>query len=252
MGSSHRRGKVIIVLSFSVGVGVAALLSKGPNAATSSGDWTTDELAIDMAWQSVLARPSQVMPPTKFPAVPASELKPLVARSVQGTFSNRNELFRTNAFPKTAAFTGLELPNSNLIDVRQILRSSPVQKCISANEYASVCGNLVVLRPSTALRATTSGKIDIDADEIIKKASSKLDSIEDKPTVALFAGGAAVALVVLNGVVSSLESIPLLPKLFEIVGAGYSTYFSYRYLLNKDKRAELVKDIEKVKDEVFR
>merc|ERR1712048_971233 len=203
-----------------------------------------------MAWQSVLTRPSQFILPTKPLAIPVPDLKPLVARGVQGTFPNRNELFRANAFPKTPAFAGLDLSNSNLIDVRRILRSSPVQKCISANEYASVCGNLVVLRPSTALRATTSGKIDIDADEILAKATSKLDSIEDKPTVALFAGGAAVALVVLNGVVSSLDSIPLLPKLFEIVGAGYSTYFSYRYLLNKDKRADLLKDLEKIKEDL--
>merc|ERR1719356_2180093 len=141
---------------------MAAFLSKLPVAVTSSGSLTIEEPAIDMAWQFML--------PIKTSAIPAPELKPLVARGVQGTFPNRNELFRANAFPKTPAFAGLDLSNSNLIDVRQILRSSPVQKCISANEYASVCGNLVVLRPSTALRATTSGKIDIDADEIIKKA----------------------------------------------------------------------------------
>merc|ERR1712187_617350 len=122
--------------------------------------------------------------------------------------------------------------------------------CVSANQYASVCGNLVVLRPSTVFRATTKGKVDIDADEILADVTSKLDSIEVKPTVARFAGGADVALVVLNGVVSSLDSIPLLPKLFEIVGAGYSAYFTYRYLLNKDKRADLLKDVEKIKEDL--
>merc|ERR1712178_440370 len=97
-----------------------------------------------------------------------------------------------------------------------------------------------------------SPKVDIDADSIIADATSKLDSIENKPEKALYAGGAVVALVVLNGIVTSLKSIPLLPKLFEIVGAGYSAYFGYRYLLNKANRAELVSDIERVKDDIFR
>merc|ERR1712232_928231 len=132
-----------------------------------------------------------------------------------------------------------------------VLRSGHAQKCIRAHPYASLCGNLVVLRPSTAVHATTGKSPKIDADGIIKDVTGKLDSIDNKPQVALYAGTAVVGLVVLNGIVTSLESIPLLPKLLEIVGAGYSGYFTYRYLLNKDNRAELVTDIEKLKEEVF-
>merc|ERR1719198_1515145 len=119
------------------------------------------------------------------------------------------------------------------------------------DKHASLCGNLVLLRPSTALRASKE-KSNLNADDLVKDLSTQFDTIENKPEKALYAGGAVVAFVVLNGIVTSLESIPLLPKLFEIVGTGYSAYFTYRYLLNKDKRTELVSDIEKVKDDVFR
>merc|ERR1712064_182480 len=101
-------------------------------------------------------------------------------RELQTSSAQRNEAVRVNAFPN-----------------------------------AAVCGNLVVLRPSTALRAEK-----FDAEKVLSDVTAKVDAIDNKPQVALYAGGAVVALVVLNGVVTSLESIPLLPKLFEIVGAG--------------------------------
>jgi hypothetical protein len=41
-----------------------------------------------------------------------------------------------------------------------------------------------------------------------------------------------------------------LPKLFELVGLGYSAWFTYRYLLFKSSREELVEDIETLKKKI--
>lgn len=41
-----------------------------------------------------------------------------------------------------------------------------------------------------------------------------------------------------------------LPKLFELVGLGYSAWFTYRYLLFKSSREELVEDIEALKKKI--
>lgn len=41
-----------------------------------------------------------------------------------------------------------------------------------------------------------------------------------------------------------------LPKVFELVGLGYSAWFTYRYLLFKSSREELVEDIEALKKKI--
>merc|ERR1712050_466210 len=130
----------------------------------------------------------------------------------------------------------------------QALRS-PTQKCIMADKHAAVCGNIVVLRPSVALRAEK-GSSSLDADTIVDDLKKRIDSIEDKPQAALYAGGTVVALGLANSIVSTVESLPLIPKLFELVGLGYTAWFSYRYLHFKSSRQELIQDIEDLKKKV--
>jgi len=43
---------------------------------------------------------------------------------------------------------------------------------------------------------------------------------------------------------------PQIPKLFELVGLGYTAWFVYRYLLFKDSREELVKDVDSLKKKI--
>merc|ERR1712019_143130 len=103
------------------------------------------------------------------------------------------------------------LASSRVVDVRDVLRSSPIKECVYVNQHASLCGNLVVLRPSTALRATAGDKkeVSVNVDEVVKGVTEKLDSIEDKPQAALYAGGALVAVLISNSIVSSIEALPL-------------------------------------------
>merc|ERR1719356_246907 len=181
------------------------------------------DLTTDMAWQPLQTQPSQ----------------PLRSIAVG---------FRTNALANPSA-----LASSRVLDVREVLKSSRAKQCVYVNQHASLCGNLVILRPSTALRATAGDKkeVSVNVDEVVKGVTEKLDAIEDKPQAALYAGGALVAVLITNSIVTSIEALPLLPKLLELVGTGYSAWFTYRYLLKKDTRAELVADIEKVKADVL-
>lgn len=48
----------------------------------------------------------------------------------------------------------------------------------------------------------------------------------------------------------AINSVPLLPKVFELVGLGYSAWFTYRYLLFKSNREELLDDIEVLKKKI--
>eukprot|EP00747_Dinoflagellata_sp_TGD_P156686 gnl/TRDRNA2_/TRDRNA2_177681_c1_seq3.p2 gnl/TRDRNA2_/TRDRNA2_177681_c1~~gnl/TRDRNA2_/TRDRNA2_177681_c1_seq3.p2 ORF type:complete len:253 (-),score=42.57 gnl/TRDRNA2_/TRDRNA2_177681_c1_seq3:378-1031(-) len=172
------------------------------------------EPSIDMAWPSMQVRPSQSM------------------QSARG--------FRMNALP-------------NLVtDVRETLAQSPAaQKCMVAGKHATVCGNLVLLRPSTALRAEADGKAQsVDAEKLVQDLKGNFDAIENKPLAALYAGGAVVALTTVNGILTSVDNFPLLPSLFETVGIGYSGWFAYRYLLTKGAREELTQEIDELKKKV--
>ena len=80
--------------------------------------------------------------------------------------------------------------------------------------------------------------------------TEKWESVEDKPQAILYAGGAVVAVVLVNSIVGAVNSLPLFPKVFELVGLGYSAWFTYKYLLFKSSRAELAADIEELKAKI--
>ncbi|KAL6635171.1 hypothetical protein ACP70R_027842 [Stipagrostis hirtigluma subsp. patula] len=79
---------------------------------------------------------------------------------------------------------------------------------------------------------------------------SKLD-IEVTPTLILTGSGAFVALWILSSVVSAIDSVPLLPKLLELVGICYSIWFAARYLIFKERRDELFARFEDLKQRII-
>ncbi|VVB09828.1 unnamed protein product [Arabis nemorensis] len=78
----------------------------------------------------------------------------------------------------------------------------------------------------------------------------KLDS-NNTYSILLYGSGGIVALYLTSVIVGSLESIPLLPKLMEVVGLGYTLWFTTRYLLFKRNREELKMKISEIKKQVI-
>jgi len=245
-------GKAVVLIAFAFGLGLGALI-----AVTSSGGQMTNDPSIDMAWQSTLANPSQSMLPVKsLPAMQPPKAFPFMqspsASAIAGAVS-RTTGFRTNALHNPSALAGSPMSQNNVPDIRNALGFSPGQKCFYANKHASLCGNVVVLRPETALRAESGNKNalkDIDSEQILKDLSERWDAVEDKTAFTLYAGGAVVALYFANSILATVNAIPLLPGLFEAVGLGYSGWFAYRYLLTKSSRQELVADIDELKKKI--
>jgi len=66
----------------------------------------------------------------------------------------------------------------------------------------------------------------------------------------IYGGGAIVAVWLSSIVVGAINSVPLLPKLMELVGLGYTGWFVYRYLLFKTSRKELATDIDTLKSKI--
>jgi hypothetical protein len=242
-------GKAVVLLAFALGLGLGAFI-----AVNSSGGQMTDASGIDMAWQSTLARPSQsVMPVKSLPVMQRSRTFPFMQTpmaSASPESPSRTTGIRTNALRNPSALVGSGVRQNGVLDIRNALGFAPNQKCVYANQHASLCGNVVVLRPSTALRAADKDSSSFDAEEILKDLSEKWDAVEDKTTVALYGGGALFALYLTNSIVSTVNAIPLLPGLLETVGLGYTGYFAYRYLLTKSSRQELVADIEEIKKKI--
>ena len=82
------------------------------------------------------------------------------------------------------------------------------------------------------------------------KTTTQWDAVEDKPSAILYAGGAVVLLWLASTVVGAVNAVPLLPKLLELVGLGYTSWFVYRYLLFKSSREELLADVEELKKKI--
>ncbi|KAG7031301.1 Protein CURVATURE THYLAKOID 1D, chloroplastic [Cucurbita argyrosperma subsp. argyrosperma] len=78
----------------------------------------------------------------------------------------------------------------------------------------------------------------------------KLESV-DKYSLALYGGGASFGLWLVSAVVGAVDSIPLVPKLLEIVGLGYTLWFAARFLLFKESRDELAAKIDEIKEQVI-
>ncbi|CAL5019670.1 unnamed protein product [Urochloa decumbens] len=83
-------------------------------------------------------------------------------------------------------------------------------------------------------------------DEILSKLN-----IEVTPTLILTGSGAFVTLWVLSSIVSAIDSVPLLPKFLELVGTGYSIWFTAQYLIFKESRDDLFAKFEDLKQRII-
>ncbi|KAF9617757.1 hypothetical protein IFM89_038519 [Coptis chinensis] len=94
----------------------------------------------------------------------------------------------------------------------------------------------------------TSGSVEVG--ELFSDIKEKWEAVENKSTVLVYGGGAVVAIWLSSIVVGAINSVPLLPKIMELVGLGYTGWFVYRYLLFKSSRKELATDIESLKKKI--
>ncbi|KAK9678860.1 hypothetical protein RND81_11G237500 [Saponaria officinalis] len=86
--------------------------------------------------------------------------------------------------------------------------------------------------------------------DIVDNLGIKLES-EDSYVLLLYGGGSLVAVWLLTAIVGAIDALPVLPKVMEVVGLGYSLWFTTRYLLFKKNRKELAAKIEELKREVL-
>ncbi|KAL5705888.1 hypothetical protein ACHQM5_024121 [Ranunculus cassubicifolius] len=90
----------------------------------------------------------------------------------------------------------------------------------------------------------------LEISEFLEKLKIKLD-LEDSYSVLLYGSGALVALWLASAVIGAIDSIPLFPKVLEVVGLSYTIWFTSRYLIFKENRDELLVKIEELKEQII-
>ncbi|KAK2983871.1 hypothetical protein RJ640_003922 [Escallonia rubra] len=120
----------------------------------------------------------------------------------------------------------------------------------STSAFSTSFKHLSESRRSSVFQIKASEETSVDATELFDDLKGKWDAVENKSTVLLYGGGAIVVIWVSTIVVGAINSVPLLPKIMELVGLGYTGWFVYRYLLFKSSRKELATDIESLKKKI--
>ncbi|CAL9749889.1 unnamed protein product [Musa acuminata subsp. burmannicoides] len=162
--------------------------------------------------------------------------------------------FAASSPAATAVLGGARLSSSRSADLRSPvlhLPPPPARRHFSTLPLPLSCD--VARFSSLRVKASSSSEESsgsVQTDELLADLKEKWDSIENKSTVFLYGGGALLAVWLSAVVISAVNSVPLLPKIMELVGLGYTGWFVYRYLLYKDSRKELATDIETLKKKI--
>ncbi|KVH91101.1 protein CURVATURE THYLAKOID 1A, chloroplastic-like [Cynara cardunculus var. scolymus] len=123
---------------------------------------------------------------------------------------------------------------------------------LPARSFSTSIKQVSVSRRSSVfqIKASEDASSSADPNELFNDLKEKWDALENKSTVIVYGGGAVVAIWLSSIVVGAINSVPLLPKILELVGLGYTGWFVYRYLLFKSSRKELATDIESIKKKI--
>ncbi|GJN33751.1 hypothetical protein PR202_gb22374 [Eleusine coracana subsp. coracana] len=85
---------------------------------------------------------------------------------------------------------------------------------------------------------------------VLNQIGVELDS--DKSYSALVYGTSAVVAIWISSiVVSALDSVPLVPQVMEVVGLGFTVWFTSRYLIFKENRDELITRVTSIKKQIL-
>eukprot|EP00475_Leptophrys_vorax_P021992 TRINITY_DN2989_c0_g1_i1.p1 TRINITY_DN2989_c0_g1~~TRINITY_DN2989_c0_g1_i1.p1 ORF type:complete len:160 (-),score=12.39 TRINITY_DN2989_c0_g1_i1:369-848(-) len=137
-------------------------------------------------------------------------------------------------------------------------RPSPASRSM----VSSFLGSSLSLRASTPVAASRPTRLVVSASseelggtqkqilEAFSGVKAKWETVENKPTVLLYTGGAVLTLWITSAVIGAIDRLPLLPDFLKLIGTVYSGWFVYRYLLFEASRKELGDLINDLKSQI--
>ncbi|GAB2224078.1 hypothetical protein Droror1_Dr00004825 [Drosera rotundifolia] len=87
--------------------------------------------------------------------------------------------------------------------------------------------------------------------EILKKVIDAWDKVEDKYAVASLAVAGGIALWGSTGLIAAIDRLPLVPGIFELVGIGFTGWFTYQNLIFKPDREALIAKVKEFYKEIL-
>ncbi|XP_074571141.1 uncharacterized protein LOC141827722 [Curcuma longa] len=92
--------------------------------------------------------------------------------------------------------------------------------------------------------------VDESADSPLSRLNIKMDAEDTYPI--LFLGvSSLVALWISSAVISILDSVPVVPKVLEVIGLGFTIWFTSRYLIFKENRDEFFSKLQDTKEKIL-
>ncbi|CAN6294467.1 unnamed protein product [Urochloa humidicola] len=149
---------------------------------------------------------------------------------------------KTNA---AARSVGLGLPTLPPRPLPGLGLAAQGQQTRAASFCKSLARNVVVMaaagEPATAAPLAANEELPEFANEefteFVNSLKQEWDGIKNKYTVITLAVAATLAMWSAGGVVSAIDRLPVVPGLMELVGIGYSGWFTYRNLIFKPDRS---------------
>ncbi|KAL7612869.1 protein CURVATURE THYLAKOID 1D, chloroplastic [Lactuca sativa] len=192
-------------------------------------------------------------------------LKPnSISRNNQGSRHYNYSSIKASASDETSSGA-----NQYVKEEPKVLNYSPVEESPNPDESSNGANQYVNEEPDSGVTEAQSDeksgfggfslfKDDDDATsddqfpqfDFLNKLNMELD-FEDTFSISLLGVGGVTALWLTASIVGAIDNIPLFPKLMEVVGLGYTIWFSTRYLLFKKNRDELASKIEEIKQQVL-
>ncbi|CAI7781552.1 unnamed protein product [Closterium sp. NIES-53] len=145
-----------------------------------------------------------------------------------------------NASAVATAISAIAQPRSTRKAVSGSVHFNPLRVTAARPAVRVSRSNVAVVRAATE---ETAGTIQGFIDDV----KAKWDGVEDKGTLALYAGGSVATVWLSATIVNAVNALPVVPNVLELVGTVYSGWFVYRYLLFKSSRKELAELIEDIK-----
>jgi hypothetical protein len=142
--------------------------------------------------------------------------------------------------------SGIVLPSP--LALKSTFKSQVLRNSSRRNDRRSLRSDPLVVRATSSEDGAADPSKQFE--EFISDLKTRWAAVDNKTNVAIYAGGALVTLWFSSTIIGAVNSVPLLPKLFELIGLGYTGWFVYRYLLFKESRKQLVIDVEELKGKI--
>ncbi|KAK6787452.1 hypothetical protein RDI58_015977 [Solanum bulbocastanum] len=94
-------------------------------------------------------------------------------------------------------------------------------------------------------KATSESSESLSSPSVVKSVKNIWDNPEDRIAIIGLGIAAIVGFWAASNFVAAIDSLPLIPGVFEFIGILFSSWFVYRYLLFKPNRQELFQGINK-------